>query len=87
MSDSLLSASFGAVVRSRRKIVGLTQEKLAERAAIHPTYVGLVERGERNPSLDVAKRIAEALEMTLAALIALAEGKRKPAKRGNGGKK
>jgi transcriptional regulator with XRE-family HTH domain len=50
----------------------MTQEELAERAAIHPTYVGLVERGERNPSLDIAERIAAALGSSLAELIALA---------------
>ena len=87
MSESPLSVAFGAVVRSQRKTVGLTQEELAERAAIHPTYVGLVERGERNPSLDVAQRIAEALGTTLAALIALAEGERRAARKGGGKRK
>jgi transcriptional regulator with XRE-family HTH domain len=78
VSESPLSIAFGEVVRSRRKTVGLTQEELAERAAIHPTYVGLVERGERNPSLDVAARIANALDVTLAELIARSESGQSP---------
>ena len=41
---------------------GLSQEKLAETAGLHPTYVSMVERGIRNPTLDVAARIAKALE-------------------------
>jgi transcriptional regulator with XRE-family HTH domain len=65
----------------------LTQEELAEMAEIHPTYVGLVERGKRNPSLDIAARIAEALNLTLAELIAIAESGRKAAGRKRGKRK
>jgi transcriptional regulator with XRE-family HTH domain len=60
----------------------MTQEELAERAAIHPTYVGLVERGQRNPSLDIAERIAAALGSSLAELIALAETARETSAKG-----
>ena len=66
---TLASTFFGRTVRSRREIYGLTQEELAEMAEIHPTYVGLVERGKRNPSLDIAARIADALNLTVAELI------------------
>lgn len=85
MSQSPLSVAFGEVVRSQRKAALMTQEELAERAAIHPTYVGLVERGERNPSLDIAERIAIALGASLANLITLAETSRKAP--GRGGRK
>lgn len=76
MLQHSLSTTFGQTVRLQRKTVGLTQEELADLAEIHPTYVGLVERGERNPSLDVAARIADALGFTLAELIAPAESGR-----------
>ena len=74
MAKRLLSKTFGKVVRARRSEVGLTQEMLAERAGVHPTYIGMVERGERNCSLDVASEIAEALHTLLSKLIEEAEG-------------
>jgi transcriptional regulator with XRE-family HTH domain len=64
-----LSALFGRVVRDRRIAAGLSQEKLAEKAGIHPTYVSLLERGKRKPTLDVADRIANALNVSVARLI------------------
>lgn len=52
---------FGAQVRRLRHARGWSQEKLAERADLHWTYVGGVERGERNPTLLVMARLAKAL--------------------------
>jgi len=75
MSGSPLSKRFGAAVRSRRLSKDMSQETLAELAQLHPTYVSMVERGVRNPTLDVAERIAKALETTLAGLIEEAERK------------
>ena len=43
-----MSLAFGVVVRRYRKANGLSQEMLAEKADIHHTHVGLIERGERN---------------------------------------
>jgi transcriptional regulator with XRE-family HTH domain len=43
--------------------LGLTQEELAERANLHPTYIGSVERGERNISLENIVSIAKALQI------------------------
>lgn len=73
MADRTISLAFGAVVRKHRTAKGLSQEALAEKASIHHTHVGLIERGERNASLDVAYRVARALGFTLSALIAEAE--------------
>lgn len=53
--------AFGQRVRSARVAVGLSQEALADKAELHRTYVGSVERGERNISLDNIYRLAEAL--------------------------
>ncbi len=77
MADRTISLAFGAVVRKRRKAKGLSQEALAEKASIHHTMVGLIERGERNASLDVAYRVARALGFTLSALVAEAEKPRR----------
>lgn len=57
-------AILGRAVRSRRLELGLSQEKLAERAQLHWTYIGGIERGERNVSLINIVRIAEALSLT-----------------------
>lgn len=53
--------SFGLKVRMRRYEIGLTQEELAEKADLHPTYVGSVERGERNIALENIIILAKAL--------------------------
>ncbi len=76
MPVSTISRQFGRVVRNRRAAARLSQEKLAERAGLHPTYVGLIERGARNATLDVAARIAKALKVDLPELIAEAQSKR-----------
>jgi transcriptional regulator with XRE-family HTH domain len=52
---------FGERVRARRHELGLSQEEVAERAGMHFTYVGSVERGERNISLVNIVRLAAAL--------------------------
>lgn len=64
-----ISKQFGAAVRRRRVDAGLTQEKLAERAGLHPTYISMVERGVRNATLDAAFRITKALNASLSNLI------------------
>jgi len=48
-------------LRARRKLLGLSQEALAERAGLHRTYVGSIERAERNVSVDNIDRLATAL--------------------------
>lgn len=52
---------FGKRVRELRLAKGLTQEELAERAGLHPTYIGGIERGERNLGLDNLLKLARAL--------------------------
>jgi transcriptional regulator with XRE-family HTH domain len=59
---------FGARIRELRKEGGLSQEKLAELAELHRTYVSGVERGERNASLTSIARIANALQVSLSKL-------------------
>lgn len=54
--------AFGLKVRMRRFEKELTQEELAELADLHPTYVGSVERGERNIALENIVAIAKALK-------------------------
>lgn len=54
---------FGARVRDRRTELGLSQEALAERCELHRTYVGSLERGERNVALLNILRLAAGLEV------------------------
>lgn len=61
--------TFGKKVRALRLERGLTQEGLAELASLHRNYVGSVERGERNVSLDNINALAVALEVTPAHLL------------------
>lgn len=69
MSAKRVQIAFGKAVRKRREAMGISQEQLADRAAIHRTYIGDVERGERNVGLLNVHRIAVALGVTLAKLI------------------
>jgi transcriptional regulator with XRE-family HTH domain len=69
----LLSQAFAQVVRKHREARGLSRAVLAESAGLHQTYIGLLEREQRSPSLDTAASIANALEVPLADLIAEAQ--------------
>lgn len=66
--DDLL-VRFGNRVRAIRQRKGISQEKLAELAGVHRTFVSSVERGERNISLMNIARLAKALEVPLAKLL------------------
>ena len=68
-----MSDAFALVLRKHREAKGLSQEALAESANLHPTYIGLLERSLRNPSLNVSKSLAKALGNSLTNLVAEAE--------------
>lgn len=54
--------AFGKIVRQKRLLLDLSQEKLAEKADLHTNYVGSVERGERNIAIENIYALASALE-------------------------
>lgn len=60
---------FGQSLKQCRAVAGLTQEELGARAGICYKYVGAIERGERNPSLEVLHKIATALDIDITELI------------------
>jgi transcriptional regulator with XRE-family HTH domain len=66
--------ALGRAVRSFRTDLELSQEDLAHRSGMHRTYVGGIERGERNVSYANMLRLAEALEVPASRLLSRAEG-------------
>jgi transcriptional regulator with XRE-family HTH domain len=68
--EQILTTAFGDAVRKLRRDRGWSQEEFADRVGVHRTYMGGVERGERNVSLVNIGRISESLELPLAALMA-----------------
>jgi transcriptional regulator with XRE-family HTH domain len=68
-----MSDAFARVLRRHREEKALSQEALAEKADLHPTYIGMLERCLRNPSLNVTKALARALGVPLSRLVAEAE--------------
>src|SRR5690242_21887730 len=59
----------GAEVKRRRSKLGISQEELGERAALHRTYVSDVEAGKRNLSLQSLERLARALDSSLSSVL------------------
>ena len=61
---TLLQIEFGKLLRRKRRELNLTQQELAEKADLDPTYVSSIERGERNVSLANIVAIAHALNIS-----------------------
>lgn len=55
---------FGAKMQKVRKAQNISQEELASMLAMHRTYIGMVERGERNPTIRTLYKIAKALKVS-----------------------
>ena len=64
----LARVAFGITVRRLRAERGYSQESFAEACGLHRTYIGAIERGERNVSIDNIEGIATALDVPIAAL-------------------
>lgn len=59
----------GEAIRSARKALGVSQEDFAEMADLHRTYIGQLERGEKNVSFTNILRVARALDLTAGDLL------------------
>jgi transcriptional regulator with XRE-family HTH domain len=68
-----LQRRFGTVLRRLREAAGLSQEALAEAADVHRNYVGLLERGQRMPTILVVQQLATALGTTASKVMAKVE--------------
>lgn len=69
LMDKHLLIKFGQKVRQERTKLGLSQEKLAEIANVHRTYVGMIERAEKNITLTNVDKIAKALGLSIEELM------------------
>ncbi|MGE8080047.1 helix-turn-helix domain-containing protein [Peribacillus loiseleuriae] len=70
----------GERLRFFRKRFGLSQEELAYRVSLHPTYIGQIERGEKNLTIESLEKIVEELEITFEELfhnVTIGENKNK----------
>ena len=65
ISNSEILKGFGERVRFLRKVKDISQEELAHRAALHRTYIGMIERAEKNITLLNIEKIANALEVSI----------------------
>lgn len=60
---------FGQKVRDKRMKLGLSQEELASKAGVHRTYIGMIERAEKNITLESIEKIANALCVPIEELV------------------
>jgi transcriptional regulator with XRE-family HTH domain len=63
MVESSTRKQFGKRLRQLRKQAGLSQEALGDKAGLHRTYIGSIERGEQNISVDNIHKLAKALKV------------------------
>lgn len=69
IGESDILKRFGQRIRSQREAEGISQERLADLTGLHRTYVGSVERGERNIALLNILRLAEGLRIDAGQLV------------------
>lgn len=62
---SRISSEIGARIRNYRNLLRISQEELAERCGLHPTYIGQLERGEKNATLESIEKVASGLTISL----------------------
>lgn len=63
MADTKSRKALGSKIRKIRKEQGYSQESLADEIGLHRTYIGAIERGEQNVSLDNIVKIAKTLKI------------------------
>lgn len=68
MKTENILIAFGAKVQALRKAQGLSQEQLAAIANLHRTYIGMIERGEKNATSLSIEKIAKALHVNISDL-------------------
>ncbi|MEM3442252.1 MAG: helix-turn-helix transcriptional regulator [Candidatus Bathyarchaeia archaeon] len=75
MTNNNILTYFGSVIRTLRINKGFSQEQLAFKAGLHRTYIGFIERGEKNITLLNIKKLASALDCSISEIFLLMEEK------------
>ncbi|MFT3951287.1 MAG: helix-turn-helix transcriptional regulator [Oscillospiraceae bacterium] len=70
---SNITSEVGQRIRNYRNQLHISQEELAEKCGLHPTYIGQVERGEKNATLETVEKIAAGLSIALNTLFEFIE--------------
>jgi transcriptional regulator with XRE-family HTH domain len=73
MAGTASLRALGAQIRALREARGLSQERLADLAGLHRNFIGLIERGQRNPTFLTLIAVSSKLGLTLSALVEGAE--------------
>ncbi len=68
-SKTPLLHSFGEIIREKRKEKKMSQEDLAFKADLHRTYIGMIERAEKNITLESINKLAKALDVSISELL------------------
>lgn len=69
MNKTKINMAFGKRLADLRKASGLSQESFAYKCGVDRTYIGIVERGEKSPTLNTLDKIAKGLNITLSHLM------------------
>jgi transcriptional regulator with XRE-family HTH domain len=69
MKKREILVKFGKKVREERKKLGYSQEVLADKAGVHRTYIGMIERGEKNITLANIQKVSKALKIKISKLV------------------
>jgi transcriptional regulator with XRE-family HTH domain len=64
-----IQTAFGLTLKKLRQEKGLSQEALATHSGFHRTYISLLERGEKSPSLSTLDRLSQALDISLSEFV------------------
>jgi transcriptional regulator with XRE-family HTH domain len=70
-----LALKFGEVIRMFRKDQNLSQEELAFKAGVHRTYIGMIERGEKNITLENIQKLSRALNISMKTIFEILENR------------
>lgn len=81
LSTATVRSMLGNEIRKAREVAGISQEALAFRAGVHRTYVSLLERNKKSPTLDTLFRLCDALGIKASTLLARVEKSRRGTRR------